>query len=289
MFERFARGWELVKQSWHVLKKDKELMLFPILSSLACIIVTASFILPIFVAPDAIGPWFERLFGQKGTTLDYVIGIGILFLFYFLTYFMIIFFNCALAACAIIRYKGGDPTLGDGLRASVARLPQIFAWTFVAATVGLILQQIEQRSEGIGRFVVGLIGAAWSVVTYLVIPVLVVEKVGPIDALKRSATLVKDTWGESLAGNVSMGFIGFLVSIPGAVLIVVGVMMLNQLQPVGWVAVVLGIAWVLATSVLFATLKQIFLAGVYVYAADGKVPDGFEEDSLKSTFRSKDA
>lgn len=288
MFERFSRGWSLVKQSWAVLKQDKELLFFPMLSGLACLLVVGSFILPLFVASDTVIPWLER-FSEDGyaTTSDYILGFILLFSFYFLTYFVIIFFNCALAACAIIRYKGGDPTLSDGIGASCSRLPHILAWTFVAASVGMILRLIEERSEGIGRFIVGLIGAAWSVVTYFVVPVLVVERVGPISALKRSATIVKDTWGESLAGNVSMGFISFLVAIPGVLLLFLGVYLTSTAASFGIALIVLGGVYLLAQSVIFATLKQVFLAGVYVYAAEGKVPTGFSEDSLKSAFRAK--
>ena len=48
MFERVANGWELAKASWGVLKLDKELLLFPLMSGIAWLIVLASFALPLW-------------------------------------------------------------------------------------------------------------------------------------------------------------------------------------------------------------------------------------------------
>ena len=149
MFNRLAAGWQLAKQSLNVLRLDKELLMFPILSGLACLVVTAS-----FAAPLVFSGMLENVANQEGNGAaapENLLFYGLMFLFYFATYFIIIFFNSALVACAIIRLKGGDPVLRDGIGAAMARLPQIIAWAFVSATVGLILKIIESRSEKFGR------------------------------------------------------------------------------------------------------------------------------------------
>ena len=133
---------------------------------------------------------------------------GLLFLFYFLNYFIVIFFNSAVIACAILRMRGGEPTLSIGFNAALSRLPQIVGWALVAATVGLILRALEnvarKRGNLVGQIVAGLLGMAWSVVTFLVVPILVVEKKGPFEAVKESAALLRKTWGEQLVGGLRL-------------------------------------------------------------------------------------
>jgi hypothetical protein len=106
----------------------------------------------------------------------------------------------------IIRFKGGDPTLVDGFRAAAARLPQIAGWALVAATVWLWLRVIESRSERVGEIVAGLLGMTWSAVPYFVVPVIVIERTGPVDAFRRPVSILRRTWGEALSANFGVGF-----------------------------------------------------------------------------------
>jgi serine/threonine protein kinase len=134
--------------------------------------------------------------------------VGLGFAFYLATSFVIVFFNTALISCALIRFDGGNPTLGDGLSAAVARLPQILGWALLSATVGTILKQVEERVPLVGKFVIGLVGMAWAILTFMVVPILAAEGLGPIAAVKRSTSLLRKTWGEvgyqyeAMAGRV---------------------------------------------------------------------------------------
>ncbi|HCS52827.1 MAG TPA: hypothetical protein DIW81_14750, partial [Planctomycetaceae bacterium] len=161
MFQRLSNGWSLAKQSWRVLMLDKELLVFPVVSGFCCLLVLASFIVPLFATGYVDVVLNDGQISQEESQdpIAYII----LFAFYFVNYFVIVFFNSALVACAIIRFKGGDPTVADGFRASMNRLPQIAGWAFLSATVGVILKVIESRSEKVGQIVAGLLGAAWSV------------------------------------------------------------------------------------------------------------------------------
>lgn len=296
-----SRGWGLMKQSWSVLKLDKELMLFPVLSGGACLLVLASFALPFIASPElrnlVLPTVQEQPDEQQGEpaaaaegqqTAKYVSAI-VGFAFYLVNYFVIVFFNTALAACAIKRFSGGDPTVGYGLREACSRLPQILAWALVAATVGYLLRVIEERLSIVGKLIVGLIGVAWSVVTYLVVPVLAVERVGPFRAVRRSAELLTKSWGAALVGNVSLGVAGFLLSLPG-ILLLVAAPFAGLAAELLWPAValgVMGLVYLVACSIVTSTLRQILLAGVYLYAATGQVPAGLSEDVLRSAFRPK--
>ena len=286
MFDRLTTGWQLAKQSFNVLKLDKELLMFPLFSGIACVIVTASFAIPVFFSGmlENVGNEQAGGVGVPENVLFYVL----MFLFYFVTYFVIIFFNSALVACAIIRLKGGDPILSDGFGAAMARLPQIAGWALVAASVGLILKIIESRSRRFGRIVTGLLGMAWSITTFFVIPVLVVEKAGPIDAVKRSVAIMKKTWGESLSANFGIGLITFLASLIGILPIVGGVAALDaQMAVLGIALIGIGGVLLLVISLISSALGTIMLAALYIYAEEGTVAGGFDASMIQKAFARK--
>jgi hypothetical protein len=203
-------------------------------------------------------------------------------------YFVIIFFNSALIACAIIRFKGGNPNLRDGLSAAISRLPQIAGWALVAATVGVILRVIESRSEKIGALVAGLLGMAWSIVTYFVVPVIVVERTGPIQAAQRSFQIMKKTWGEALTANFGIGIFVFVLSLAGLLPLMLGIVALAAGQVVlGGIAIVLGIVVLLGVSLVSSALQSIIVGALYLYAAEGTVPQQFDDEQFRHAFARK--
>ena len=169
-----------------------ELLWFPVISSIAAMLVAATFLVPSFLT---------GLFDGGAGPVSIVVG----FLFYLCQYFVIFFFNTALVGAAMIRLEGGDPTVADGLRIARSKLGVILGYAAIAATVGLLLKAASERAGAFGKILIGLLGMAWTVGTFLVVPILVTRDVGPIDAVKESMTLLKRTWGENVAGNVGIG------------------------------------------------------------------------------------
>ncbi len=255
---KVTNGWEMLKQSWAVLRQDRELMVFPIISSLACALVLVSFALPM-IGLEVVREQFVEIKGSSlavhtSNAVTWVVG----FAFYFVNYFVIVFFNTALAACALMRFRGGDPTVTYGLNAAMRRLPQIASWALLAATVGTILRMIEERVSFVGRIMVGLIGMAWTIATYLVVPVLAAEGVGPVDAVKRSVELLRKGWGEGLVGGMGLGLAGFLLMLPALALLFAAIVVGVALESVIG-AIVLGLLFVvycLAQSIVISTLRQ---------------------------------
>ncbi len=256
--------------------------MFPILSGICCLLVLASFAAP-FIAllvvqqkqPEDIPEW-----------IYYVTA----FLFYFCNYFVIIFFNSALTSCALMRFNGHTPSLGGGLAAAWIRLPQILAWALVSATVGVLLKIIENIHEQVGALVSALLGTAWSIVTFFVVPVLVVEKVGPIDAVKRSVEILKRTWGEALVGHFGIGIFIFLLALPLVLLLFVGIMLCfggQVLLPLGIAVVLLAVLGFLGLMAVSSAMDNVFTAALYQYAAQGQVAPGFNESTFRHAFRSK--
>ena len=273
---KFERTWELMSASWNVLRKDKEILLFPVLSGIALIFVMVSFAVPLLMIGD-----FKQM-AASGTDSEPWIA---LFLFYFSNYLVIIFFNTAIVACATIRMSGGDPVVSDGLRAASNRLSAIFGWAAISATVGMILRMIENRSSFIGRIVAGLLGMAWSITSYLVIPVLVNENKSPIAAYQESVRLLKKTWGEELIGNFSFGLVFFVLSLPAIILVLAGVLMGNGVLTL--IFIVLALLYGVLLSVIQSALQGIFQAALYQYAQKGTVAPGFDQNLLKSAITPK--
>src|SRR5262249_3499070 len=140
MFERISNSFALARSSWHVLKTDKQLVLFPILSGIGVLLVLASFAVPLAVLAAQ-----GNIRLDDGTPPLWTYPVA--FAFYFCNYFVIVFCNAALISCALMRFNGETPTLRDGFRAAAARLPQILAWSLVSATVGILLKAIESAHE----------------------------------------------------------------------------------------------------------------------------------------------
>ena len=282
MFERLDRSMDLVRASARVLKQDKELLWFPLISSAALVVVIACFALPVFGLAAIDG--LERADGST-SPLVYVIA----FLFYFVQYSVIFFFNTALVGAAMIRLGGGDPTFRDGMRIATSKIGTILGYAFIAATVGMILRAIQERVGFIGKIIVGLLGVGWTIATFLVVPVLAARDVGPIEAIKESATLLKDTWGENVIGQAGMGLVFGLI-LMGVVIagfVLIGLTVATQSVFLIAVAVVVTVLAVGITVLIQAALAGIYSAALYRYATDGEGSPGFDAGAMKLAFAPK--
>ena len=280
MFERFSRSWGLVKASGAVLHANKRLMVFPVLSSICTLIVAASFLIPAYASGTF--THFDRGHMTPGSA-------ALLFVFYLVQYFIVIFFNSALVGAALIYLRGGSPTVGDGLGIAMSKLPSIFGYAVISATVGMVLRALQERAGFIGSWIVGLLGVAWTLATFLVVPVLVNKDVGPVDAVKESAQLLKRTWGENLIGNVGIGLafglLTILVFLAGLALVFVAIS--THSASVIVVTVALCIAAVLTLAVIQGALHGIYSAAVYRYAEEGDAGTGFDKALVADAFKIK--
>jgi hypothetical protein len=274
---RLSNSWSLVKASWAVLRADKELIVFPIIAFVGSIIVMITFIVPM-----ALTRMFEGSHGNQT-------GISILsFLFYLVQYTIIIFANSALVGAATIRLKGGDPTVRDGLRVASQHFGAILGYALISATVGMILRAIAGRGI-LGRIASSLFGMAWNIVTYLAVPVLVIEGVGPIDAVKRSGALLKKTWGEQIVGNFGLGAVFALITIVSILVFVPVMAAIASTQSVGLIlAAIAGfVLLMIGLGLISSALSGIYTAAVYQYAVSGNASDFFDTNLVQNAFRVK--
>ena len=277
MFKKFSNSWELVKASWSVLKADKELAIFPIVSFVASLVVLLTFAVPAILAG-----FFDSLTGVP------VLGYVILFFFYVVMYFVTIFSNSALVGATMIRLEGGDPTVGDGFRIAFEHFGNVLGYAVLSATVGLVLRVIAERGGVIGRLVTSILGFGWSITTFLVIPILVVEDIGPVDGVKRSASLLKQTWGEQLVGNFGLGAIFGMIYVLLILGGIAGIVLAAFTGSVGLIVtmVLLVIVAIIMVAMINSALSGIYTAVVYRYATTGQTA-GFDSDIIKNTFKQK--
>lgn len=266
---KIGRSWKLMKTSLGVLRKDKEIMIFPVLSFVACAILLVSFFT---------GFWFLGIPSMETSGWTWVI---LMIPIYFALFFIVIFFNTAIIACANIRLNGSDPTVSDGLRIASQNIGRILLWAIVSATIGMILQAIRQRGGWIGRIVAGVFGIAWTYVTFFIIPVLIYEKKGIGSSIRRSASLFKQTWGETIIGSFGFGIIFFLLALLGILPIILGVFLGST------TAVIIGfliafVYWAIIGVVASAT-NGIYVAAMYQFATKKQLPSEFDPSILPET------
>ncbi|HMC22737.1 MAG TPA: DUF6159 family protein [Thermoanaerobaculia bacterium] len=267
------RSYAIFMESLRVLAKDKEILIFPLLSGIVTII---AFITMVFAGvTSGVFQHFERR-----DPLTY----AVLFVWYFVSWFIVLFFNVAVIHCASIRLRGGDPTVADGFRAATQHLGRIAMWALISATVGLILRVIAERANLIGKIIVGLLGAAWSIATYFIVPVMIFEKRTLRDSVKQSTQLIAKTWGESLVAAGGIGAFIMLLAVAGLVLPIAAFFISVTAALIA--LAVLVIYWI-ALSVISAALSGIFRTALYLYATEGRTPEGFTPDYVQHAFAPK--
>lgn len=274
---RIQRGWALAKQSFRVLRDDRSLLLFPVISIPVAVVATA------IVA----GPGIALYSADKQEAILIVFGVATV---YVLT-FVGVFFNVALAAAASTGLAGGDSTVGEGLRAARSRLGVIAAWALVQTVVGIIISAIQSAGNDniAGRILGGLVSFAWSAATFFVVPVIALEGVGPKDAFKRSVSLLRERWGEGVVGSASASGVVFLIAlVPLIGLGGGGYLLVKSGQDVaGGVLLALAGVVLVVAILIGGTVNAIFRVALYRFATDGATVGGFDPAQMQAAFGPK--
>lgn len=280
MFATIQRSYGIFRQSLSVLRQDKEILVFPLLSGIFTVIALGG-----LVFGGTITGFFQRIAESGDRSLEAnLLGYAALFVWYFVSWFIVLFFNVGVVACARIRLEGGDPTAADGFRAARENLKAIFVWALISATVGLLLRMIAERSRLIGQLIAKFLGAAWAIATYFVVPVMIFEKRGPKESMTSSMDLIKRTWGESLVAAAGVGVMIMLLGVGGLAFPLIGFFISPTAVMIGLGVMVL--YWLLL-SILSSALTGIYRTGLYLYARGGTIGNGFGPELAQSAFAGK--
>jgi hypothetical protein len=266
-----SRGFRLAKASWQVVREDRELLWLPVISFFCSLIVMAVFAL------GALGIGLPENQSSQISPALYVLG----FVMYVALAFVSIYFNAAVIGTAMKRLQGEDASIHDGLALARQHIGKIFVWAVITATVGMILRSLQERAGILGRIVLGIVGIAWTVLTFFVVPVLLFEPVGVGDAIKRSGSIFRQRWGETFVGNGTIGIAIFLVSIP---VLIVGGLIAAVVPALGIVLLVVAIGILMAIG---SATTGVFNAALYRYATTGETSGAFTQEDMAASFRPK--
>lgn len=263
---RLRLGWRLAGQSWSVLRSDRTLAAFPVLAGAAVVFLAAAFWIPA-------GLMFNARIGVAGVLLA---ALGL-----YATTFAGVYFSVALTHGASVVLDGGDATIAGCLRAANERIPQIAGWAGVLASVNIVLHALEQQFQGLGRLLLSGLAVAWSLATFLAVPVITLEGAGPWEAVQRSASLFRDRWGEQVTGQASIGLAVFLVVfLPAVLLVLLGAWLVSVTAALGIPVIALGLALMLIGAVVASCLSGIFAVALYRFAVNGTAGGPFTESAL---------
>lgn len=262
---RIGRSFQLVGQSYRILMQDKELLVLPLISGAFIVVALAGLSVGFGLDPSR----FDR-----HNTAAYLP----LFAMYVVSYAIGIFFQAAVVAGATERMRGGDPTVRSALAAAGRRIGPILMWAVVAATVGVLLRIIQDRLAFVGKIVAGLLGAAWSLATFFVVPVLVLEEQSIPGSFRRSVEVFRKTWGETVVGGTTLGAAAVwawftLIAISGLAAMVIG--------PFALAVFAAGAVFLM---IFFSALQGIYVASLYRFATGGGPTSGLDQTLLAQAF-----
>jgi hypothetical protein len=275
-FTRLSNGWKLTKTSFKVLRENKQLIVFPILSGASIVLLMGSFTVVLLAA---YGWDMENVSDrEEGNALVAILGT---FIFYLINYFVVIFFNMALIHCTRMYFNGEEVSIKKGIQFSVSRIGAIFAWSLFAATVGTLLRMLQENFGWIGRIITAVLGIAWSIVTFFVVPIIAYENVGPFEAFKRSGDLMRKKFGESLVATFSFGLVQFIgIAITYVLLFFIGAL----IHPI--VGVALSLIGAFVVFAIISAAQNIFISAVY-HNINGDPVKHFNEGFANNLFNDK--
>ncbi|MGV1050087.1 MAG: DUF6159 family protein [Solirubrobacterales bacterium] len=270
---RIKRGWALTKKSWALLNSHRELIRFPLYGAVAMIPLAILFFAPGLYLLD------QKTYGGAVPLL--IIGVYVLSVISF-------YFSVGLAAAANLIFAGQEATVADGLAVARSRFAQICGWAAISTAISVLMGVLENQGGALGNIAARLVGTAWALVTFLSVPVIAIEGTGPLETLKRSASIFKQKWGQQITGNLAIGAAIFLLGfLPAAILVVAGILIWSSASFLGALLVVIG-ALVLAIAMLISkALNGVFGVALYRYAVDGEAVGGFTQEELESAVRLK--
>ena len=267
-FNRVSNTLKMMKSCLDVLKKDRELILFPVFAAIS---------VAIFVLIISAGGYLDNLDTEQGGSLAPLI------LLIFGANFLIVFFNSALVSAALERLRGGDPNVKSGLSHAIKHIHHIFFWSIIVTIVALFIAIIrgDRRENSIFREIfASIIQAGWAMMTFFVVPIIVSENIGPINAIKRSTSLFKQTWGDQVVANFGFG----IFQLFGVLLGVVVGWFFGLFSPV--LGAVLGGSLAVMSVAIIYTLEGIYKAALYEFAL-GEKPLEFQQEDLRTAYQRK--
>jgi len=282
-------GFLLARASWSTLKLDKELIAFPVLSAIVGALIAGTFIGILWIT--GLVP-IDQFYAASGTYEPGSVQIISLVIYGFLMTVLSVavnnYFGAALIACALHRFRGNDPTVGYGLEKANKRFGSLLGFSLISGTIGYIVKALQKNDSIVSNIIGTIIGVAWAVASLFAVPVIVDSEkpVGPIEAIKGSANVLKKAWAQNVVGGLGMGVVFFLLFFAWLLVAVI----LNGLAFYTSPYILIGtipvsIILLIVLNVVTSTLNSVFQAALYYYATSGDSPVNFDKGLLQAAFK----
>lgn len=283
MFEKLENSWKLAKECWRILMLDKEMLAFPFMAFMTTIVVLGGISYPL---------WSSSIFNPS-TPEPMIIDSSFAILSWallcivpgYICYFIAVFFNAGLITCSFIRLCEGDPVVKDGLAMAWHRLPQIFTWSVLAATVGLLLRMVKGNNTILRSVFGSTLELGWRVAGYFTLPIIVAEEKGALKALKGSGQLIRKNWGEALTLEIGFSILAYPALVPFFALFAMAYAMTSTMPLLSSGLIIIALIYVFVISLVIATLDAIAKAALYMYAVGNGMPEGFQPGLLEKMFK----
>jgi hypothetical protein len=266
----------LTKKSWQLLRENRSLLRFPVFGGLAALVVMGVVVVPGLYLIDSNA-------STAGGAILAAIG-------FYLAIFIGYYFSVGLAATADRIFRGEPATVADGLAVARSRAGAIAGWALLSLIMGAFFAAIEQV-RGLGPIISSLLNTAWSLITFLAVPVIAIEGTGPIETTKRSAALFRERWAGQVTGNAVIGGIVLLIGLlPASALLAVGIYLWGSNGngdkiAAGAALVALGAIVLVFSLLAVRALSGVFGVALYRYAVDGQATGGFTPAELESAVK----
>lgn len=270
---RLANTWALAKSSFALLRHDRELVWLPVLGMLGALVAVLAFAGPVFALTRA------DTSGDANPALGWILaGAG-----YLTVASVVIFFQAAVVAGAHERIEGGDPTVTSAVDGARRHLRSILAWAVIASTVSVVIDAIEERFGMAGAILGTVLDVAWRVTTFLVLPVIIVEDTGAVEGVKRSARMLRESFGERIIADVGFGLLGFLLALPALAVVALAVGV--GIDVLTFVAVAAVVVYLLGLSAVISALSGIFQVVLHRQVTGRPLPPEFDPGQVSGVIR----
>jgi hypothetical protein len=269
--ERIARAWDIAQRSWGVLAEERALLVVAVLAHLAALLAATV----VFFAGLAVVELQAAV--DPGTASWFVVAAAAL-----AGAWLASSGQGAVIAGAAERMDGGHPTVGSALAAVRGRIGPLFVWALISTVVGRLLDLLRRRRGAAGRTAGSGGRFAFKVVTFLALPVIVLEGAGAVQSLKRSWELLKSTWGENVSFNVGLQLLAIVLLAPAAALVAVAAW--AGLTPLPFLAFLPLVLYGVVVVGSIAALSAVFKVALYRWATDAPVDAAFDRQQLAAAF-----
>lgn len=272
---RLRASFLLFKESFRFVWADKEMLWVPVLAILFQFFIVGMLVITVLIPAGMLS-----IVAEAEPVENSVATYAFIFATYLISAFTLAYAQATIAHMVYVRMHNGNPTLWEGLRKAGSHVFALFVWACITSTVGMILRMIAERSQILMRIMVAILGVMWSVLTYFVVPAMVIGNRSAFEAISHSGSVFRKTWGETLVTGISLSLM-FAVPIIVLSVILVGGVAITGVDPrglivYGGVFIIAIIMMVLLSSVLDSVLRTL----LYVYATESALPPNFNQELL---------